>query len=163
MHCVHRMELLPTPLQKTAQGYQISWGHHGQHQKPGTWSSSCLHGALYFPCHPSVPWARRCIPPGFPQWTQRSFHSTPVRNSCKSASSTRMKSSGLRTEPWHTLTPIPNSTLYGPLTCTQLWALEYMPWMTPTAHFLTPRLLKAHHSTLFGPWSRAFSRSTKAK
>ena len=38
---------------------QISWGHHGHHQKLGTWSSSCWHGALYFPCQPPLPWAWR--------------------------------------------------------------------------------------------------------
>ena len=32
---------------------QISGGHHGQHQRPGTWSSSCWHGALIF--HTSLP------------------------------------------------------------------------------------------------------------
>ena len=50
------------------------------------------------------------------------------------ASSTSMKSSGLRTEPWCTPTPIPNSSLYWPLTRTQLGALRYMNWMTGTAH-----------------------------
>ena len=72
---------------------------------------------------------------------QRSSHVTPVWNSSEGASSTRMKSGGLGTEPWCIATPTPNSTLYWPLTCTRLQALEYMPWMTCTAHYSTPRLL----------------------
>ena len=106
--------------------------------------------------------------PGCLRWAQchqhkRSSHSTPVQNSCESASSTRMKSSELRTDPWCTPTPMPNSSLYWPLTCAQLWSLEYMPWMTCTAHFSTPRLFKAHHRTFLGIQSKAFSRLTKAK
>ena len=41
-----------------------------------------------------------------------SSHGQPVRNSLDRASNTMMKSSGLRTEPWWTPTPTPNSSLY---------------------------------------------------
>ena len=84
-------------------------------------------------------------------------HCTPVWNSRDSTSSSRMKSSGLRTEPWCTPTPTPNSPLYWPLTCTWLWTLEYMPWMTRTTHCSTPRLHKAAGSSL--PHNRRLSQS----
>ena len=35
---------------------QSSWGHQGHHRRPGT-RSSCSHGAVLFPCHPSIAWA----------------------------------------------------------------------------------------------------------
>ena len=47
-----------------------------------------------------------------------SSQGTPVRNSCERASSTSIKSRGLRTEPW--CTPSPNSSLYCPFTLTLL-------------------------------------------
>ena len=37
----------------------LTSGHPGHHQRPGTWSFLCWHGALYFLCHPSTPWVRR--------------------------------------------------------------------------------------------------------
>ena len=93
----------------------------------------------------------------------KSSHGAPVRNSRERASSTRMNSSGLRTEPWCTPTATPNSSLYWPFTRTRLLALVYMPWMTLINHSSTPTLLRAHHSTFLGTRSKAFSRSTKAK
>ena len=60
-----------------------------------------------------------------------------------------MKSKGLRTDPWCTPTPTPNSLLYWPLTQTRLLTSVYMPWMTRTAHSSTPKLLKAHQRTPF--------------
>ena len=84
-------------------------------------------------------------------------HCTPVWNSRDSTYSSRMKSSGLRTEPWCTPTPTPNSPLYWPLTCTWLWTLEYMPWMTRTTHCSNPRLHKATGSSL--PHNRRLSQS----
>ena len=39
---------------------------------------------------------------------ERSSHGTPVPNSSESVSSTRLKSSGLRTEPWWSPAPTPN-------------------------------------------------------
>ena len=62
-----------------------------------------------------------------------------------------------------TPTPMPDSSQYWPLTCTRLRALEYMPSMTHTVHSSTLRLLKAHHRPFLGTWSKAFSRSMKAK
>ena len=35
----------------------ISVGHPGQHRRPWTCFFPCWHGALYFPCQPSMPWA----------------------------------------------------------------------------------------------------------
>ena len=37
----------------------------------------------------------------------------------------------------------------------------YMPWMTRTAHFSTPKLLKAYQRIFLGTPSNSFSRSTK--
>ena len=62
----------------------------------------------------------------------RSPHGTPVRNWPDRASSTSMKSKGLRTDPWCTLTPTPNSSLYWPLTRMWLLTSVNMPWMTHT-------------------------------
>ena len=87
---------------------------------------------------------------------KRSSHGTPVPNSSENASSTRLKSSGLRTEPWCTPTPTPNSSLYWLLTRTWLRALEYMHWMTHTAHSSTLRLLKTHYRTFLGTGLKAF-------
>ena len=49
-----------------------------------------------------------------------SSHRQPVRNSLDRASNTKMKSSGLRTEPWWTPTPTSNSLLYPSPTLTLL-------------------------------------------
>ena len=141
---------------------KISGGHHGHHQRPGAWSSSCWHGALYFPCQPSIPWAWVSAM-GTRSSAWRSSHCTPVLNSHESASSTRMKNSVLRTEPWCKPTRTPNSSLYWPLTRTRLRASEYMPWMARIAHSLTPRLLKVHRRTFLVTRSQAYSRSKKAK
>ena len=54
--------------------FLILFGHHGQHQRPWTWSSSCWHGALYFPFQPSIPWAWRYNPRGCLQWARGHQH-----------------------------------------------------------------------------------------
>ena len=168
IHCEHWMDLLPTPLRRQHRGTcQISGGLAITMQRPGTCSSSCWHRALYFPW-PFTPWAWRYTPFGCPRWApgHQRRGTTMVHqclNSRDSASSTRMKSSGQRTEPWCTPTPTPNSPLYWTLTCTWLQALEYMPWMTRTAHSSTPRLLRSHNRIFLRIWTKAFSRSTSAK
>ena len=93
---------------------------------------------------------------------ERSFQGTPERNSHDKTSSTMMKSSGLSTEPWWTLTFTSNSSLYPSPTQTRLRALAYIPYTSHTIHSSTPRFLSAHQMTFQGTQSNAFSRSTKA-
>ena len=64
----------------------------------------------------------------------------PVRNSLDRASNTIMKRRGLRTEPWWTPTPTPNSSLYPSSTLTLLLASLYMDWTTRTSHSSIPSL-----------------------
>ena len=91
-----------------------------------------------------------------------SSHRQPVRNSLDRASDTMMKSSGLRTEPWWTPTPTPNSSLYPSPTLTLLLTSLYMDWTRCTNHSSIPSLRIAHQMTSRGTRSNAFSRSTKA-
>ena len=74
---------------------------------------------------------------------------TPVQNSHQSISSTMMKNSGLRTEPWCTSKPKPNSSLHWQLSRTRFCVWDCLAWMTPTAHISTPRLLKVHMNFKF--------------
>ena len=90
-----------------------------------------------------------------------SSHGQPVRNSQDRASNTMMKSSGLRTEPWWTPTPTPNSSLYPSPTLTLLLTSLYMDWTRRTSHSSIPSLRIAHQMTSRGTRSNAFSRSTK--
>ena len=91
-----------------------------------------------------------------------SSHGQPVRNSLDRASNTMMKSRGLRTEPWWTPTPTPNSSLYPSPTLTLLLTSLYMDWTRRTNHSSIPSLRIAHQMTSRGTRSNAFSRSTKA-
>ena len=167
MHCEHRMEFLPTPLQQTGQGYlpvfcRTSWSSPETRNlvffmmRQSTLLSIPAFNALSLEIHSSWVSAMKTR-----SSVKRSSHGAPVWNSRNIASSTRMKSSGLRTEPWCTPTPTLNSSLYWPLTHTWLWALEYIAWMTCTAHSLTPRLLEAHHRTFLGIRSQAYSTNNK--
>ena len=58
--------------------------------------------------------------------TCRSSQGTPARNLCDKASSTMMKSKGLTTDPWWTLTFTSNSLLKPSPTLTPLCALTHM-------------------------------------
>ena len=80
----------------------------------------------------------------------RSSHGQPVRNSLDRASNTMMKSSGLRTEPWWTPTPTPNSSLYPSPTLTLLLIPLYMDWTRRTSHSSVPSLRIAHQMTSRG-------------
>ena len=96
---------------------QIHGGHHGHHQRPGT-GSSCWHGELYFPSQPSTPWAWRYTPLECLRWAPDHQHREALmvhQCSRESASSTRMKGSGISTEPSCSPTATPNSSLYWPL------------------------------------------------
>ena len=93
---------------------------------------------------------------------KRSSQGTPERNSRDKASSTMMKSSGLRTDPWWTPTFTSNSSLYPSLTRIRLRAFAYIPCTSRTIHSSTPSFLSAHQMTFRGTGSNAFSRSTKA-
>ena len=94
---------------------------------------------------------------------KNSSQGTPTLKSLDKASSTMIKSSGLRTEPWCTPTPTSNSSLYSEPTLTRLRALLYIACTRRTIHSSTPTFLIAHHKTFRGTRSNAFSRSTKAK
>ena len=94
---------------------------------------------------------------------KNSSQGTPTLKSLDKASSTMIKSSGLRTEPWCTPTPTSNSSLYSQPTLTWLRALLYIACTRRTIHSSTPTFLIAHHKTFRGTRSNAFSRSTKAK
>ena len=91
-----------------------------------------------------------------------SSHGQPVWNSLDRASNTMIKSSGLRTEPWWTPTPTPNSSLYPSPTLTLLLTSLYIDWTRRTNHSSIPSLRIAHQMTFRGTRSNAFSRSTKA-
>ena len=91
----------------------------------------------------------------------RSSQGTPAQNSWDKASSTMMKSKGLRTDPWWTPTFTSNSWLKPLPTRTRFRSLAYIPWTNFTIHSSTPSFLRAHQITFRGTWSNAFSRSTK--
>ena len=74
-----------------------------------------------------------------------SSHGQPVRNSLDRASSTMMKSSGLRTEPWWTPTPKPNSSLYPSPTLTLLPCTWTGPDAPATRQFLVCALPTRWH------------------
>ena len=92
----------------------------------------------------------------------RNFHGTPVWNSCKSASSTRMKRTRLAPSPDAQQLPrqTPHCTVLtiDPHTTPYIGVLD-----DPHSPFLDPRLLKALHRTFLGTRLKAFSRPTNAK
>ena len=88
-----------------------------------------------------------------------SSHGQPVWDSLDRASNTMMKSSGLRTEPWWTPTPTPNSSLYPSPTLTLLLTSLYMDWTRRTSHSSIPSLHIAYQMTSCGTRSNAFSGS----
>ena len=149
LYCKHSMELLSTPQQQTTQGYlpECFMTSCPTSSETRNLDSSSQHKVLY------CAWAWGYIPSVYLRlwWEQRSSYGTLVRNSRESTFSTRMKSSGLRAEPWCTPTVAPNSSLCWPLTHTRLRALEYTTWMTCTAHSSTLRVYKTsiyyHHVT----------------
>ena len=132
-----------------------------------SWPLSFLH----LPSTPS-PWllsisrASWHIPLGSQMMTRssayRSSQGTPARNSRDKASSTMMKSKGLSTDSWWTLTFTSNSLLKPSPTRTWLRPLACIPWTNCTIHSSTPSFLSAHQITFRGTRSNAFSRSTKA-
>ena len=143
---------------------QISWWHHVHHWRPETWSSSCSHEGFCILCQHSMPCLTLEIHSSvmsIRSSAQRSFHSAPVRNSRESTSSTKIKSSGLRTGPW--CTPNFYTKLLPVLAIDPHTTLEYMPCMIRRAHYPTQRLLKADHRTFFGKRPKAFPRLTEAK
>ena len=81
---------------------------------------------------------------------KNSSQGTPTLKSLDKASSTMIKSSGLRTEPWCTPTPTSNSSLYSEPTLTRLRALLYIACTRRTIHSSTPTFLIAHHKTFRG-------------
>ena len=86
-----------------------------------------------------------------------SSHGQPVRNSLDRASNTMMKSSWLRTEPWWTPTPTPNSSLYPLPTLTLLLTSLYMDWTRRTSHSSIPSLRFAHQMTsIYIDYSKIF-------
>ena len=125
LHCELSMELLPQHNGTC----QISWGPQGQRLRPRTWSSSCFHGALYFPCQPSMPWAWGYTPSGCPRWAPgHQQRLAPMAHLCRTrGSSTRIKNSGLRIKPWSTPTLRSHSSLYWPPTPTWFRVSPYMP------------------------------------
>ena len=77
----------------------ISLGHPSQHQRPRTWSSSCWHRNLYFPCQPSMPRDWRYTPPGCPIWAPGHQHrEAPMAHQCGTYAPALPASSELRTE-----------------------------------------------------------------
>ena len=143
MHCEHWMEFTPTPLRQTAQG---NAPESRRRSSPGPKTMSFVFFMLTLSPLRSIPSfhtfnlamhysSESAITARSSAY--RSSHGTPVRNWRERASSTRMKSKGLRTDPW--CTPTPNSLLYWPLTQTRLLTSVYMPWMTRTAHSSTPQ------------------------
>ena len=94
---------------------------------------------------------------------KNSSQGIPTLKSLDKASSTMIKSRGLRTEPWWTPTPISNSSLYSEPTLIRLRVLLYIACTRRTVHSSTPTFLIAHNKTFRGTRSNAFSRSTKAK
>ena len=127
MHCEYRMDLLPTPLQQTAQGYLPDFW---KVLRPTPETKDLVffmfrEPLLSMPAFPALglgmhtSWVS-VMSTRSSAW--RSSHSPPEQNSRESTSSTRMKSSGLRTEPWCTPTPMPNPSLYWPLTRSKYWS-----------------------------------------
>ena len=84
-----------------------------------------------------------------------SFQGTPERNSHDKTSSTMMKSSGLSTEPWWTLTFTSNSSLYPSPTQTRLRALAYIPYTSHTIHSSTLSFISTHQMIFQGTQSNA--------
>ena len=120
MHCEQWIELLLTTLEQAAQGYlpdflMTAW--------PTPETKNLVYLVFFM-----LTWSSLLSIPSFhalslkrhSSWVfvmsfsnrssvRRSSHGTPMLNSCESASSTGMKSSGLRAESSCTLIPTPNS------------------------------------------------------
>ena len=145
MHCQHWIEFTPTPLWQTAQG-NAPESRRRSSLDPETmnfvffiWTLSALRSipsfqtfnlAMHFSSKSAIMTRSSAY---------RSSHGTPEQNRRDRASSTSMKSKGLRTDPWCTPTLTPS--LYWLLTRTRLLTSVYMPCMTRTAHSSTPKLL----------------------
>ena len=165
----HRMDDLPTPVRHTAHG-NLPESCRISSPSPDamnfvlvmfTWSpldSSLSFHALTCSTHSS-----REVAMITRSSAKNSSQGTPTLKSLDKASSTMIKSRGLRTEPWWTPTPTSNSSLYSEPTLIRLRVLLYIACTRRTVHSSTPTFLIAHHKTFRGTRSNAFSRSTKAK
>ena len=94
---------------------------------------------------------------------KNSSQGTPTLKSLDKASSTKIKSSGLRTEPWCTPTPTSNSSLYSEPTLARLRALLYIACTRRTIHSSTPTFLIAHYKTFRGTRSNAYISGEKGR
>ena len=160
MHLEHRMDDLPTPVRHTAHG------NLPESCRISSPSPEAMNFVLVM-----FTWRPLDSNPSFHALT-RSTHSsrevamitrssaknssqgTPTLKSLDKASSTMIKSSGLRTEPWCTPTPTSNSSLYSEPTLTRLRALLYIACTRRTIHSSTPTFLVAHHKTFRGTRSK---------
>ena len=138
MHLEHRMDDLPTPVRHTAHG------NLPESCRISSPSPEAMNFVLVM-----FTWRPLDSNPSFHALTNPSFHAltrsthssrevamitrssaknssqgTPTLKSLDKASSTMIKSSGLRTEPWCTPTPTSNTSLYSEPTLTRLRALQ---------------------------------------
>ena len=143
MHLEHRMDDLPTPVRHTAHG------NLPESCRISSPSPEAMNFVLVM-----FTWRPLDSNPSFHALT-RSTHSsrevamitrssaknssqgTPTLKSLDKASSTMIKSSGLRTEPWCTPTPTLNSSLYSEPTLTRLRAFLYIACTRRTIHSST--------------------------
>ena len=175
MHLEHRMDDLPTSVRHTAHG------NLPDSCRISSTSPEAMHFVLVM-----FTWRPLDFNPSFHAFLTHSTHFSrevamitrssaknssqppppppppPPLKSLDKASSTMIKSRGLRTEPWCTPTPTSNSSLYSEPTLTRLRALLYIACTRRTIHSSTPTFLIAHHKTFRGTRSNTFSRSTKA-
>ena len=139
-------------------------GQHCGRLRSSNVTSSCWHGALYFPRQPSLLWVWRYTNLGCSRWAPgHQRREAPPAHQCgtytRALPAPGWRVVMVRTEPWctptsTTPTTTANSSLYWPLTRWRLRALMYMSWMTGAAHLVTPRLL---HRTFRGTRPKAFS------
>ena len=102
LHCEHSMEMLPTPLQQTAQGYLPDFFRTS---RPTPETMNLVFFMLTHSPFISMPAFHASSLEVHSSWgsmmrtrssTKSSSHDTPVRNLYDNASSTKMKSSGLK-------------------------------------------------------------------
>ena len=161
------MLLLPTPVRQTAHGYSPELFKRSKHVpqimtfvfpaftlNPFFFMASFhIKSLLTYSSRESAMMTRSSA--------YRSSQGTPAQNSGDKASSTMMKSKGLSTDPWWTLTFTSNSLLKPSPTWTHC-PLADIPWTNLTIQSSTPSFLRANQITFRGTLSNAFSRSTKA-
>ena len=153
--CEHSMKLSTVSVWHCHSGRHrdtclSTWGCQGQHWKPGTWTSSCWHGAFYFPCLELGGILIQCIS------NEHQIISIEERPQHTSAKLQRKHFWCQEHEQWSKNRTWTHTNLHAKLlTVLNIDShvaphIEMHPWITCTDHFLTMKLLGVNHRTFLG-------------